>query len=210
MNEDAASEPFSEEERAQLLKASTIFPRGCDLHPLLLPFDTTVEEAFNARYRREHLRGAFMLAMTGVVMALLRFVRLLVDQNIPGDTKPGEDPHYLNLAANAVLLLGGVTIALWTGIAIQPPAWLAELPSKYAFGITSFAAFATCMTSIATILVRDTVQVEWAIIIGQILPTFPLGCALLVGLPFWISTLMMIAGFIACAASPHTGGSKTE
>jgi hypothetical protein len=37
-----------------------------------------------------------------------------------------------------------------------------------------------------------------------------LACALLVGLPFWISTLMMIAGFIACAASPHTGGSKTE
>ena len=151
-----------------------------------------------------------MLATTGVVFALLRFVRLLVDHNIPSDTETGEDCHYLNLVANAMLLVGGVTIALWTGIAIEPPALLAKLPPKYAFGLTSFGVFATCVSAIATILARDSIGIEWAIIVGQLLATFPLGCALLVGLPFWISTLMMIASFIGVAASPHTGGTKTE
>ena len=211
------NEPNEGHELSQdtLREASVISPPP-RIHPLLLPFDTVAEEAFSALYLRQHTRGVFIFSLCGIAFALLFFARVISGLRWMGsdgrDGQPGAT-HEINLGANAALLLGSLTCAWWTGMVVQPPASLGRISPR---GVIAFATFGVCAVSLSTcaiILFQDDVSssgsFEWALIVGQILCTFPFSLALLLGSPFWFCTAMQVAGFICCVCSQHTGGQCT-
>ena len=199
------SSSLSQEAHTLLRQASAILPAP-RIHKLLLPFDAPTEEAFRAVYEAEHNRGALFYCICGVCYAVLRYARLLFDQPLPPDTESGDWFHTYQLALVAFMFPVSLLYALWTGVCAQPPAWWPKRP-RHA-GFLPLAAGVALASEIfcVTILFREEVEAEWALIAGQLVCSFPFGLGLLIGTPFWICTAMQILGFVTCAVSPHTSG----
>lgn len=195
---------FSDDLEVLLTEASKISPEP-QIRWMLYPFHEPAESAFNALYERDHLLGMiFLLTISVVLIPAAFFLRYLTDSTETWEPERGHDLFVAHMVLCITATFAAVVLYAWSGKCCSRPEWLKCIPRKAVF---NFCATCCCFYAnylAIMFLYRDEEpDAQWAFMIGQLVGSYPFGCALLLGTPLWVCGLMHLLSFCVCAASPH-------